>query len=162
MRRGQLSVLLISVTAIGLIAAAQANGRDWILYNATPSVPRGWYVRSKQTIQVGVLVTVRANEVAPDYAATRDFTDAGDRFIKRVAATEGALICAEAESVSVGAETFPRTRFDSSGRALPTWEGCHALEAGEVFLIGDTGDSFDSRYFGIVRENQIEGVWRPL
>jgi type IV secretory pathway protease TraF len=48
------------------------------------------------------------------------------------------------------------------GRVLPTWRGCRVLHDGEFFVIGDTPDSFDSRYFGVVRADQIEGVWRPL
>jgi type IV secretory pathway protease TraF len=28
--------------------------------------------------------------------------------------------------------------------------------------MGETADSFDSRYFGIVREDAIEGVWKRL
>ena len=34
--------------------------------------------------------------------------------------------------------------------------------ADEVFLLGDTADSFDSRYWGPVRLTAIDGVWRPL
>ncbi len=94
--------------------------------------------------------------------AMRHFTDRGDRFIKRVAAREGVRVCAEGQSVSVGPETLTRATHDSAGRALPTWEGCRVLHAGEVFLLGETRDSFDSRYFGIVREDAIEGVWKRL
>lgn len=156
------TLLLVCAAAITLIAAAQANARDWILYNATPSVPRGWYVRTQDRIEAGAMVTVRAGDVAPSYAASRDFADRGDRFIKRVVAIAGTRVCADAETVVVGPETFPRARYDSNGRELPTWEGCQVLEDGDVFLLGDTPDSFDSRYFGVVRENQIEGVWKPL
>ena len=162
MRRGILKLLLVCAAAITAVAAAQANTSDWILYNATPSIPRGWYLRTRDDIVIGAMATVRARNVAPGYAASRDFTDAGDRFIKRVAAVAGTRVCAHAETVTIGSETFPRERTDSAGRELPTWEGCHVLGRGEVFLRGDTPDSFDSRYFGIVRENQIEGVWEPL
>lgn len=36
------------------------------------------------------------------------------------------------------------------------------LAVDEVFLMGDTPDSFDSRYFGPVNTADIEGVWRPV
>lgn len=40
------------------------------------------------------------------------------------------------------------------------WRGCRVLAEGEVLLLGDTADSFDGRYWGPVRVELIEGVWR--
>lgn len=162
MKRPALIALVLSAGAVALLAAAELNRRDVVLFNATPSVPTGLYVRSDAPVREGAFVTVRAADVATDYAVMRHFTDTGDRFIKRVAAREGDQVCAEGERVSVGAETLTRATHDSAGRALPTWEGCHVLHEGEVFLLGETADSFDSRYFGIVREDAIEGVWKRL
>lgn len=162
MKRTQVIVLALSAGAVALLAAGEWRRGDVVLFNATPSVPTGFYVRSDALVHEGAFVTVGAADVAGDYAAVRGFTDTGDRFIKRVAAREGVRVCAEGERVRVGAETLTRATHDSAGRALPTWEGCHVLHAGEVFLLGETADSFDSRYFGIVREDAIEGVWKRL
>jgi conjugative transfer signal peptidase TraF len=162
MKRPALIALVLSAGAVALLAAAELNRRDVVLFNATPSVPPGLYVRSDTPVREGAFVTVRAADVARDYAVMRHFTDTGDRFIKRVAARAGVRVCGDGDSVSVGAETLTRATRDSAGRTLPTWEGCHVLHAGEVFLIGETPDSFDSRYFGSVREDVIEGVWRRL
>ncbi len=153
----------IGAAAIGLLAVASANARDWLIYNHTPSVPTGWYVRSGGEIVPGALVTVRAQAVAPDYAEARNFTDAGDRFIKRVAANDGDSVCAEGSAIRINDRTVAhRAAHDSQGRALPHWRGCRTLVADEVFLMGDTSDSFDSRYFGPVGAADIEGVWRKL
>lgn len=162
MRRTQIIVLTLCAGAVALLAVAEWRHDDIMLFNATPSVPTGLYVRSGAPVREGAFVTVRAADVARDYASLRHFTDTGDRFIKRVAAREGVRVCAEGENVSVGLETLTRATHDSVGRALPTWEGCHVLHSGEVFLLGETPDSFDSRYFGIVREDAIEGVWKRL
>jgi len=159
------SVLLVAVacvSAVVLMAAAELNQRDVVLFNATPSVPTGFYLRTEASAVEGAFVTVRAADVAGQYATLRHFTDDGDRFIKRVAARSGAQVCAEGETVTVGANAYSRRTRDNAGRALPTWEGCHVLQAGELFLMGETPDSFDSRYFGIVREGAIEGVWKRL
>ena len=153
----------IGAAAIALLAVASVNARDRLLYNHTPSVPPGWYVRSADEIARGALVTVRAQDVAPDYAAARNFTDRGDRFIKRIAATGGDSVCAEGDAIRVNDRTVAhRAVHDSQGRALPHWSGCRTLRADEVLLMGDTPDSFDGRYFGPVSIDHIEGVWQPV
>jgi type IV secretory pathway protease TraF len=134
---------------------------DAILYNPSNSIPRGFYLRSDESATRGSIVTVRASEVAPAYAAARHFTDAGDRFIKRVAATRGQVVCATGAVITIdGAVAAQRIERDSAGRALPTWDGCRTLAADEVFLLGDTADSFDGRYWGPISVRLIEGVWR--
>ena len=162
MKRTQVIVFALCASAIVLLATGELHRGDVVLFNATPSVPTGFYVRSNAPLREGAFVTVRAADVADAYASLRHFTDDGDRFIKRVAARSGVRVCAEGESVTVGANAYTRQTQDSAGRTLPTWEGCHVLHAGEVFLMGETQDSFDSRYFGIVREDAIEGVWKRL
>ena len=153
----------IGAAAIALLGVASVNARDRLLYNHTPSVPPGWYVRSADEIALGVLVTVRAHDVAPDYAAARNFTDAGDRFIKRIAANDGDSVCVEDDAIRINGRTVAhRAAQDSQGRALPHWSGCRTVSADEVFLMGDTPDSFDSRYFGPVSAADIEGFWRKL
>lgn len=120
-------------------------------------------MRSSDEIARGALVTVRAQDVAPDYAAARNFTDRGDRFIKRVAANYGDRVCSDGDAIRINDRTVAhRAVLDSQGRALPHWSGCRTLSAEEVFLMGDTPDSFDSRYFGPVSAADIEGVWRPV
>ncbi|MBX3430011.1 MAG: S26 family signal peptidase [Hyphomonadaceae bacterium] len=155
-------MIVLAASAIGLLAIAEMSLRDWVLFNDSPSVPTGFYRRVDEPVGRGAFVTVRAVDVAPGYAEAREFTDAGDRFVKRVAAVSGERVCAEGSRVAVGALQFERASYDSSGRALPSWSGCRVLRSDEVFLLGDTADSFDSRYFGVVRLEEIEGVWLPL
>lgn len=45
---------------------------------------------------------------------------------------------------------------------IPVWQGCRQLEPGEVVGYGQSPDSYDSRYFGPVREQALWGVYRPL
>jgi len=155
--------LAVGALASGLVVAASVFGRDLVLYNHSPSIPMGLYLRGDGPIGVGSIVTVQARDIAPAMAAARGFDDEGDRFIKRVAAAEGDNICAEGETVSINGEAVARrAAIDSAGRALPSWSGCIVLAADQVFLLGDTADSFDGRYWGPVSRDRIEGVWRPL
>ncbi len=158
-------VWLIACTLLAAAACAASftRVRDVVLYNSSPSVPVGFYWRTDEPPELGDYVTVRAADVAPRYAAIRDFADADDRFIKRVAARGGTRVCASPTLVHVGADiTLTRRTTDGANRPLPSWSGCRVLAADEVFLVGDTDDSFDSRYWGPVRAQRIEGVWRRL
>jgi len=164
-RRMRSTNLVIAACAIafavfGLLAG---RGEPLLIYNASPSAPVGFYVRDERAAAPGMFVTVRAAAVAPDYARLRGFDDETDRFIKRIAAGAGVRVCAEGDTVRVGARlVLPRQARDSSGRALPAWSECRMLRQGEVFLLGQTADSFDSRYWGPVHVDVIDGVWRPL
>lgn len=153
-------MLVAGILAIIIVSVEAAP--DFIVYNRSSSIPRGFYVRTNVAVTRRAIVTVRAVEVAPDYARLRQFTDLGDRFIKRVVATDGDVVCAEGNVVTVnGARTALRVERDSAGRALPTWQGCRTLQD-EVFLLGDTSDSFDGRYWGPTPVRNVESVWRPL
>jgi type IV secretory pathway protease TraF len=152
---------LLFVVLIG-IALASVSVRDIVLYNPSQSLPAGFYLRLGQGPERGAIVTVRARDVAPDYAELRTFTDDGDRFLKRIAAAEGDVVCATGDQIIAAGRTLSRLSHDRYGSVLPHWEGCQRLGPGEVFLLGDTPDSFDGRYWGPTPIDQIEGVWRRL
>jgi type IV secretory pathway protease TraF len=162
MTRKRAQVLML-IAAIGVIAAAGTRLEPAIIYNPSNSVTSGFYVRTHDPLRPGAIVTVQAAAVAPDYAAARDYADRTDQFLKRVAATAGQVVCAQGAAISIdGVEAVERIERDSMGSPLPSWRGCRTLAADEVFLLGDTGDSFDGRYWGPISTDLITGVWRPL
>jgi len=144
------------------ITLTLVSARDIVLYNPSQSLPAGFYLRVSQEPERGAIVTVRARDVAADYAELRAFTDDADRFLKRIAAAQGDVVCATGDQIIAARQTFTRLSHDRYGTALPHWEGCQRLGPGEVFLLGDTPDSFDGRYWGPTPIDQIEGVWRRL
>ncbi|MBL8544299.1 MAG: S26 family signal peptidase [Hyphomonadaceae bacterium] len=150
--------LLVLLAAVILTARFE----PLVIFNSSPSVPTGFYLRTDASPARGAFVTVRAATVSLDYARMRRFSDASDRFIKRVAAGHGEIVCAQGATVTIGSQKLARASHDSLGRPLPRWSGCRALAADEIFLIGDTPDSFDSRYWGPVPVSAIDGVWAPL
>lgn len=155
--------LLAGAAALAALVGAGLWQSDVVLYNATPSMPVGFYLRTSDSIERGAIVTVRAADVAPGYAAQRNFADEGDRFLKRVAGAAGDEVCAARAAVTLnGARVAQRQARDSAGRPLPTWEGCVTLDEAQVFLLGDTPDSFDGRYWGPTPVERIEGVWPKL
>lgn len=155
-------VLLAGLVCCAGLAAFAAHAPTALIYNRSPSVPVGFYARVSAPPALGAFVTVRASAVAPDYAAARDYGDRTDRFIKRVAALGGELVCAEGDELRVGDRILRRAARDGAGRALPRWTGCRLLRGDEVLLLGDTADSFDGRYWGPTRVGAIDGVWRRV
>ncbi len=173
MLRRHRSVLLLAASSVAALAwAAFAAPRDLLLYNHSPSVPEGFYVRTRAPIIIGTFVTVRARDVAPEEARRRRFAGPTDRFIKRIAAVGGERVCGDGQRVIVGNGAIVVSVLGTGGqhedhinndRAAPVgWRGCRVLNADEVLLLGDTPDSFDGRYWGPVSTRLIEGVWRRL
>jgi type IV secretory pathway protease TraF len=79
--------------------------------------------------------------------------------LKPVAAVAGDRIC------RFGARIFVRHHFtaqaitrDWLARPLPSWQGCRTLRIGEIFLLADGSNSFDSRYFGAIGAGQVAGT----
>lgn len=154
------AILLFMFAAVVSPVAISLHVEPLLIYNPSPSVPEGFYVRLARAPQTGDFVTIASVEVAADYAALRRFADPTDRFIKRIAAVSGQTVCAEGDSVSIdGRLAAVRSSRDSDGRLLPSWSGCRTLGTDEVFLLGDTADSFDGRYWGTTRLQSISGVW---
>ncbi|HYD89470.1 MAG TPA: S26 family signal peptidase [Vitreimonas sp.] len=155
-------VLLGAGCAVAALALASVLHQDLILFNHSPSIPVGFYVRTEGPIEAGALATVRALNVAPDEARRRSYADVGDRFIKRVAAVAGQTVCGDGESISVDGRVAASV-YQSRERTTPRgWVGCRTLGPDEVLLLGDSADSFDGRYWGPISTRLIEGVWRPL
>ena len=130
------------------------------LVNESPSLPRGLYVREfTGQVSPGAIVA------APQPGAARAYL--GDLgmpahvlLIKRVAARAVDRVCRDGEWVVTPARSVVANRIDGRGVALPQWRGCRVLEDGELFLLGDTAESFDSRYFGPVDRRGLVGVYR--
>jgi type IV secretory pathway protease TraF len=128
--------------------------------NESPSLPRGLYLRRPGApIAVGAVVVAPQPEVARPYLASLGIPPEV-RLIKRVAAASGDVVCREGGAVRISSRTLAVRDRDQRGVSLPAWEECRRLRAGEVFLLGDTPASFDSRYFGPVHVRDLEGVFQ--
>lgn len=155
--------LVASALGLTMITLAISHRDDALIYNHSRSMAPGFYVRTNSPIARGAIVTIRALDAAPLEAVRRGFDDPGDRFLKRVAAIGGDTVCGREERVTInGRIAATRRRFDSQGRSLVAWQGCHVLGEHELLLLGDGPESFDGRYFGTVDRRDIEGVWRAL
>lgn len=152
---------LILAGVLAGIGLAVLQPQDLVLYNPSPSIAPGFYIRADQSVERGVVVTIPVHASGLGYVREGHVKAAGDRFLKRVAAMEGDRVCAGNGRITINkAEAAKVLETDSAGIALPSWSGCITLRGGEVFLLGDDAGSFDGRYWGVTSAADIEATWR--
>ena len=153
---------VVAVLVLGALGLVGRHAPAPALVNESPSLPRGLYLRAPgETPRRGAVVAL------PQPAATRaylgDLGLPGDLLlIKRVAAVGGDTVCRQGDRVAAATRTVAVRSRDRRGTPLPAWTGCRRLESEELFLLGDTPGSFDSRYFGPVRVSDVDGVFREI
>lgn len=149
-------------SAVLALVVLVLNGaqQDVVLFNHSPSVPIGLYVRGSGDPALGMFVTVRARDVAPTAAAAHEYEDEDDRFIKRLAAAAGQHVCSDGRMLSI--DGVEAAAVENRAGAPQGWVGCRTLAPSEILLLGDSEDSFDGRYWGPISDDLIEGLWRPL
>ena len=155
----------VALAAAALLAglATAADGLTAVaLVNESPSLPRGVYVRVKgRPIALGSVVAI------PQPAGSRAYLGslgmpARVLLFKRVAAVGGERACGRNQTVEGPRWRVKARTQDRRGVRLVAWQECRVLRADEVFLLGDTPGSFDSRYFGPVSRSEITGVYREV
>lgn len=149
---------LTGLAALGVVAAATPPA----LINESASLPRGVYVRAEPApLHRGMIVALAQPDDARPYLASlgapRDM-----RLLKRVAALPGETACRVGDHVVLPGRRVAVRGRDSRGVALRSWRACRRLRAGEVFLLGDTLASFDSRYFGPVAIADVDGPYQEI
>lgn len=154
-----------AIAALGLLAgAAKVADRSpaLALVNESPSLPRGVYLRRPGAEPGrGAVVAIPQPAGARPYLAALGMP-ADVRLIKRVAAVGGDEVCADDGVVRTPAGRVRALARDRRGAPLTAWAGCRRLADGELFLLGDTAGSFDSRYFGPVARSGVDGVYREV
>jgi len=131
-----------------------------LLYNPSPSAPIGWYrLRPDSYAHRGDLVAALAPESGAALALERDYLPPNIPLIKTVWAVSGQEVChVEGQVLVQGRPALVVLKHDVLGRPLPSRSGCYKLSEDEVFLISnDVQTSFDSRYFGPVKRENILG-----
>lgn len=136
-----------------------------LVFNPSDSTPRGWYrVEAVDQLHHGDTVLVWLPARVQAFAAQRGYLPDGIPLLKRIAALPPQRVCIRGLIVFVdGQAVATALAHDSQHRSLPTWSGCRALAAGEVFLLSDSHPaSYDSRYWGPINASSVIGRARPL
>ena len=132
------------------------------LINESPSLPRGLYLWiGNGPPRVADIVATPQPMSARPYLSHLGMP--GEvLLIKRVGAQGGDRVCRARQHVEFGRRRLIVAERDRSGIPLPSWQECRPLAESEVFLVGDTTSSFDSRYFGPVKIDEITGTYREV
>lgn len=160
-------LLVAGLALLGCAAAWAFQGPTYLLYNASPSVPTGFYWlrhdTTEQSLRRGELVVFDAPGVGAQLIAQRGYLPAGYPLMKPVAATAGDVFCTDNRVVTVNDQrhgTVPEA--DGAGRVLPWWKHCGPVPSAYFVVLSLHARSFDSRHYGPIRADQIHARATPL
>ena len=161
-RRRFLLAGLVSAATLATLAVPVSRYAVW---NATASVPTGLYaIRGKANLHVGERVAIEPPPELRRLLAERGYLPTGIPLIKRIAAVSGQRVCRSGHGVIIDGDFAGLARDrDRLGRPLPAWFGCQTLRSGELFVMNPAApDSFDGRYFGVLRMSDVIGRAKPV
>jgi conjugative transfer signal peptidase TraF len=157
--------IALSVGSLFAVAwTALTNSSPLLVYNASNSVPAGWYrITDAHLLAAGDLVLVRLPPEAAALAAQRGYLPSTVPLLKTVAAIAPQHVCVQSNRVLIDGNLVARQlRWDRQGRPLPSWRVCRHLVSDELFLLSSNSESFDSRYFGPISTDAVIGLAQPL
>lgn len=166
-----------AVAGLIILLGFMANALD-LRINLTPSMPMGLYQAqarlSGQPLQRGALVLVCPPDTpALQLAINRHYIGAGScpnhsqPLLKPVAAVAGDTVTLASKGIRINQTWLPNSsiqKTDSAGRPLPHWPyGRYSVPPGEFWLLSThSPNSFDSRYFGPIRQTGITATVTPI
>ena len=152
-----LGAIAISVLPIWM------NFSTKLVYNPSASAPIGYYwveeITTNTPLEIGSYVVIPTPSKYKLMAAKRHYLPINVPLIKKVAALSGDEICRQHQTVFINGKPLAKALItDTSGRKLPTWSGCLTLKNDEFFALMNAKNSFDGRYFGAIKTENIIGI----
>lgn len=158
-RRSRIGVTA-SLCFLMLVAAAAYCSREPVLINESRSLPRGLYLRTGTKPHRGAVVALKPPPSARDFLRGQGAPETL-RLLKRVAAVAGDHVCIGPRGL-IAPKRAAQSKLGAGPRLPPHLARCGPLGPDEVVVLGDTEGSFDSRYFGAVNTDDLEGVFKAL
>ncbi len=156
----------MAIAGFGLVSIAIKPVFDplpILIWNASNSVPIGWYQVSKRQPNIGEIAVISLPDWVRLYASERGYLPSDVWLLKPVAATHPAIVCRFGGHIFINGRRFAKAKgHDRLNRPLPAWKGCRALNLSQIFVLGKHRDSFDSRYFGPIDKAQVSGTALPI
>lgn len=156
-------IVLSAAVASGLAFASLGLFPERLVWNSSPSAPRGLYWIDDAVPQRGDFVIARVPENMRDLVVERGYLPPDIALLKRVAGLDGDQVCRFSDQIFVnGRSVALAQRIDFLGRDMPIWRGCQTLREGDIFLLQSHPWSFDGRYFGVSARTSVMGRARLL
>lgn len=134
-------------------------------YNLSDSMPKGFYYLSAKTenIKKGDVVAIpidRLDKEIQNMIFDRGYLPKFTKYlIKEVKGTDEDDIFLEGNELHISGENFKIRKYDSLKKSLPVLNNQDfILKKDEFITLGIKGNSFDSRYFGKIKKNQIKYI----
>ncbi len=156
------SILLAIIVATALILKKLGYS---IVYQGSASMPKGFYLVSPvRQLNKGDIVVFNPPESTAQFLWKRHWLPEGASMMKHVAAIPGDRVCKSKGAIWINEKRFAQVyRFYKPGKLLPSLSFCEKLGKDEYLLMStDIAHSFDGRYFGSVKRNEIKGKARLL
>lgn len=159
-----------AITGIAVLAAAGLVAAVGVRVNTTPSIPTGFYLTTDEVAKKGDFVLFCPPDTPLfDEAMHRGFIAAGPcpgghgYLMKKILAAKGDKVSFSASGVIVNGIAVPNSR-PIAGAELPIVElQGYRLQDDEALLMSDRNpNSFDGRYWGMLKLSQIRAVIRPI
>ena len=149
---GSLGILYLIV--IGMLAL-----HIKIVYQHTPSMPEGFYfIYDGNHYAEDDIVMIKPDQAVMQLILSRGYITKAMPLLKTVAASDGDYVCFHKHHVIINKKRYPLYELDKEGNKLPKINFCSHLKTGQYFVLGSGSErSFDSRYFGIINQEQILG-----
>jgi conjugative transfer signal peptidase TraF len=157
--------LLAGMVAVATLTTLAVPVTRYAVWNASASVPTGLYaIRGKASLHVRERVAIDPPPELRRLLGERGYLPTGVPLIKRIAAVSGERVCRFGHRVTIDGDFAGIARArDRLGRPLPAWFGCLTLRIGELFVMNPAApDSFDGRYFGVLRMANVIGRATPV
>jgi len=136
---------------------------DRLIWNRTASAPTGLYWLSDEPFTRDRWVVVSSQSAVAQWAEAREYVGKNWPLLKQIAGLPGDEVCRNGSEIRINNQPVALAKsVDSIGRNLPIWEGCRILEANELFLLTPHPASLDGRYFGPIKQTDLDGVAIPL
>lgn len=132
-------------TVIALICLPSLEFFGQIIFlNQTASMPTGIYIKkSKDKLEIGDIIVFYSKETKSN-------------LLKYVAGYDGYEYCLDFENTLWG-NSFPLAQKNIAKfhEEKPTQSLCKTLKKDELLVLGEHPDSYDSRYFGPIKRQQV-------
>ena len=137
-----------------------------LIYNATASVPVGWYIKLPMSnLEIGDYVVFDPPAEVKDFVLDRGYMTENELMMKQVGGLAGDHYCviqSTHEFYAKGKYIGQVAKKDGQDRDLPVLDGDFVVPAGKFLPITTHPFSFDGRYFGSVDMSAIQYKVYPI